>query len=128
MKILILNYEFPPIGGGAGKANLCLLKEYTGRDDLKVDVLTSKPEPGFTVEKFSDNVTIYKVGVHKKNLHFWRKIEVLEWLFKAEGHYRKLVEEKNSSRATTLNGISMGYNAYLLGSRVPELSDFPQEN
>ena len=79
-KILMLNYEFPPIGGGAGQAHLCLLKEYTDYDNLTIDVLTSAPKPSSIKEKFSENVTIYKVGIHKKNLHFWRKIEVIEWL------------------------------------------------
>ena len=77
MKVLMLNYEFPPIGGGAGKAHLCLLREFAGREDLEIDVLTSGPEPGFVVEEFSDNITIYKVGIHKRNLHYWRKVEVL---------------------------------------------------
>jgi hypothetical protein len=68
MKILMLNYEFPPIGGGAGKAHLCLLKEFSGRQDLEIHVLTSAPRPGFTVEEFSDNIRIYKVGLHKRDL------------------------------------------------------------
>lgn len=38
MNILMLNYEFPPIGGGAANANLCLLKEYAGNGDLRVGV------------------------------------------------------------------------------------------
>src|SRR4030065_2655235 len=83
MKILMLNYEFPPIGGGAAKANLCLLRQFAGRDDLRVDMLTSAPKPGFVSEKFSENITIHKVGIHKKDLHFWRRIEVVEWLVKA---------------------------------------------
>ena len=91
----MLNYEFPPIGGGAGKAHLCQLNEYTKTNELKIDVLTAAPKPGFTKEQFSDNITIYKVGLHKKNLHFWRKIEVLEWLFKAQHHYRKMLRENN---------------------------------
>ena len=85
----MLNYEFPPIGGGAGNAHLYLLKEYARYSDfLKIDVLTSAPQPGFTVESFAENITIYKIGLHKKKLHYWRKIEVLEWLFKARCHYQ----------------------------------------
>jgi hypothetical protein len=38
----MLNYEFPPIGGGAGNAHLYLLKEYSRHSELKVDVLTSE--------------------------------------------------------------------------------------
>jgi glycosyltransferase involved in cell wall biosynthesis len=133
MKILMLNYEFPPIGGGAGKANLCLLKEYAGRDDLRVDFLTSKPEPGFTVEKFSDNVTIYKVGVHKKDLHYWRKFEVLEWLFKAEGHYRRLVRENDYDLAHAFFGFPTGWLCYLHRRKLGYIislrgSDVPGKN
>ena len=63
MKILMLNYEFPPIGGGAGKAHLCLLRQYADNSDLKIDVLTSAPKPGFTQERFADNITSVHTGV-----------------------------------------------------------------
>ena len=62
MKILMLNYEFPPIGGGAANANLNLLRQYTDKSALQVDVLTSAPEPGFFKEKFSDSITIYNLS------------------------------------------------------------------
>ena len=68
MKILMLNYEFPPIGGGGGKAHLHLLEEYAKRDDLHIDVLTASPNPKNCIKQFSENVTIYKIGIHKKNL------------------------------------------------------------
>jgi hypothetical protein len=73
MKILMLNYEFPPIGGGAGHAHLCLLKEYSRNKDIQVDVLTSYSGRGIATEEFSQNIRIYKVGIHKKNLHYWTK-------------------------------------------------------
>ena len=113
MRVLLLNYEFPPIGGGAGKASLCLLKEYAGRNDLEIDVLTSKPEPGGSVENFSENITIHKVGVHKKNLHFWRKSEVLEWLFKAERYYRRMIEDKDYDLAHAFFGFPTGWLCYI---------------
>ena len=59
MNILLLNYEFPPIGGGAANANLCLLKQYAGKKDLQIDVLTSAPKPGF----FSVGLAILLLGV-----------------------------------------------------------------
>jgi hypothetical protein len=90
----MLNYEFPPIGGGAGKVHLNMLKEYAKRDDLSIDVLTSAPQPGNYIIRFSDNINIHKVGVHKKNLHFWRKIEILGWIVKAGHYYKKLIKHK----------------------------------
>ncbi|MHC4740086.1 MAG: glycosyltransferase family 4 protein, partial [Planctomycetota bacterium] len=74
----MLNYEFPPVGGGAGQAHHSLLKQYAKIHNLKIELLTSAPKPGFFEEQFSANITIYKVGVHKKSLHHWRKIEVIE--------------------------------------------------
>ncbi|MBN2270767.1 MAG: glycosyltransferase family 4 protein [Sedimentisphaerales bacterium] len=109
MNVLMLNYEFPPIGGGAANANLHLLKEYAGKDNLRVDVLTSAAKPGFFAEEFSDNITIYKVGLHKKSLHLWRRIEVIEWLIKARGHYRRLVRENNYDLTHAFFGFPTGY-------------------
>ena len=115
----MLNYEFPPIGGGAGKAHLSQLNEYTKTNELKIDVLTAAPKPGFTKEQFSDNITIYKVGLHKKNLHFWRKIEVLEWLFKAQHHYRKMLRENNYDLVHAFFGFPTGWLCYRSANKLP---------
>jgi L-malate glycosyltransferase len=133
MKILMLNYEFPPIGGGAGKANLCLLEEFSGRDDLQIDVLTSSPGVGNICEKFADNITIYKVGIHKKSLHYWRKTEVLEWLFKARGHYKKLIRKNRYDLVHAYFGFPTGYLCYRDFERTPYIislrgSDVPNYN
>ncbi len=80
LRLLMLNYEFPPIGGGGANAHFYLLKQYAENPSLHVDVLTSASRPGVTQEQFSENVTIYRVGLHKKSLHVWRKVEVLQWL------------------------------------------------
>ncbi len=119
LNLLMLNYEFPPIGGGAGKAHLCQLKEYAQTNELKIDVLTAAPKPGFTHEQFSDNITIYKVGLHKKNLHFWRKIEVLEWLFKAQHHYRKMLRENNYDLVHAFFGFPTGWLCYRSANKLP---------
>ena len=50
MRIVMLNYEFPPIGGGAANANLCLLREYAKRPDIQVDMLTSAPLVSWALE------------------------------------------------------------------------------
>ncbi|MHC4076480.1 MAG: glycosyltransferase [Planctomycetota bacterium] len=127
------NYEFPPIGGGAGKANLCLLKQYAGREELVIDVLTCAPKPGFGIEKFANNITIYKVGVHKKNLHFWRKSEVIQWLFKAAFHYRRLVKTNNYDLAHAFFGFPTAYLCLRSAPKLPYIislrgSDVPGYN
>ena len=134
LNLLMLNYEFPPIGGGAGNAHLCLLKEYALYNDLlKIDVLTSGPQPGFTVENFAENITIYKVGLHKKKLHYWRKIEVLEWLFKAGFHYRRLLRENDYDLVHAFFGFPTGWLCYRSAGLLPYIislrgSDVPGYN
>ena len=133
MKILMLNYEFPPIGGGAANAHRCLLQQYAGSNDLKVDALTSAPKPGFFKESFADNITIYKVGLHKKQLHFWRKIEVIEWLFKAKCRYRKLLRENDYDFVHAFFGFPTGWLCYRTAGKLPYIislrgSDVPGEH
>jgi glycosyltransferase involved in cell wall biosynthesis len=119
MNILMINYEFPPIGGGAGQAHLAILKQYAGKPDLRVDVLASAPKPGFVVQKLSDNVTIYTVGVHKKNLHYWRKIEVVEWVARATRPYRRLLRENRYDLVHAFFGLPTGWLCYKTANRLP---------
>jgi glycosyltransferase involved in cell wall biosynthesis len=115
----MLNYEFPPIGGGAANAHLSLLRQYAGNSELNVDVLTSAPKPGFSKENFAENITIYKVGIHKKDLHFWRKAEVIEWLFKAQFHYRRLLRENDYDLVHAFFGFPTGWLCYRSANKLP---------
>ncbi len=119
MNILMLNYEFPPIGGGAAKAHQCLLRQYAERHDLRVHVLTSAPQPGVVIEKFCENITIHKVGVHKKDLHFWRRTEVIEWLLKAGFYYRKLLRENSYDLVHAFFGFPTGWLCYRSAGGLP---------
>jgi len=133
MKILMLNYEFPPIGGGAANAHLHILQQYAEKEGLRVDVLTSAPKSGFVTEKFSENITIYKVGIHKKHLHFWRKIEIIEWLARARPHYRRLLRQNDYDLAHAFSGFPTGWLCYRTAGRLPYIislrgSDVPGRN
>ena len=129
----MLNYEFPPIGGGAANAHLCLLMQYAYNNSLQIDVLTSAPKPGLIKENFADNITIYKVGIHKKQLHYWRKTEVLEWLLKSGFHYRRLLRENDYDFAHAFSGFPTGWLPYRHSRKLPYIislrgSDVPGEH
>ncbi len=129
----MLNYEFPPIGGGAGQAHLALLRQYADVKDLHVDVLTSKPKPDDLTEEFSRNITIYKVGLHKKKLHFWRKVEVMEWLVKAGLCYRMLLRKNEYDLVHAFFGFPTGWLCYRSAKQLPYIislrgSDVPGQN
>jgi len=129
----MLNYEFPPIGGGGGQAHLCLLKEYAERDGLAVDVLTSAPKPGFVVETLAQNVRIHKVGIDKEHLHFWRKREVVQWLSRAKSHYRTLLRDNAYDLVHAFFGFPSGWLCYRTAEKLPYMislrgSDVPGDN
>jgi glycosyltransferase involved in cell wall biosynthesis len=133
MKILILNYEFPPIGGGGGIAILQLLKRFAGRENLYIDVLTSAAKPGLKQERFAENINIYKVGIHKKDLHLWKRAEVIEWLIKAGSLYKKLLHEKDYKLAHAFFGFPTGRLCYRNAGKLPYIislrgSDVPGIN
>lgn len=133
LNLLMLNYEFPPIGGGAANAHLSILKQYAQNPDLKIDVLTSAPKRGFYKNQFSENITIYKVGINKKDLHHWRKIEVIEWLIKARHHYRHLLENNNYNLVHAFFGFPTGWLCYRSADELPYIislrgSDVPGQH
>jgi len=129
----MLNYEFPPMGGGGGQAHLALLQQYAGKQDLHVDVLTSASQPGLALEELACNVLIHKVGLHKKDLHLWRRSEILEWLIKATSFYRRLLRKNKYDLIHAFFGFPTGWLCYRTAQRLPYVislrgSDVPGAN
>lgn len=132
MKLLMLNYEFPPIGGGAGQAHLAILREFAAYPDLRIDVLTSAPSPGLVVDEMAANIVIHKVGIRKRDLHHWTKPEVLVWLYKARRYLDKLLSE-DYDLAHAFFAFPTGWLSYRVADRLPYIlslrgSDVPGHN
>lgn len=132
-RILMVNYEFPPIGGGGGQAHYHLLREYAQMNQLRVDVLSSGVGKGMQIEDFSENIKIYRIGIHKKNLHYWRKSEVLEWLFKAKRQYKKLISQNRYGLVHAFFAFPSGWLCYKSAGLLPYIvslrgSDVPGFN
>jgi phosphatidyl-myo-inositol dimannoside synthase len=83
MRILMLDNELPPLGGGMGTANLELLKQFVDFPEIEIDLVTSaiggKPE----FEKFSNHINIYKVPVWNKNIHHSSNRELILYAIQA---------------------------------------------
>ncbi len=133
LKILMVNFEFPPIGGGGGKTHLRLLEQFSHNENLEIDVLTSSPEPGLFEENFSDNIRIIKVGIHKKNLHRWTKIETIEWLWRAGKIYKLMINRNDYNLAHAFFGFPTGWLCWRNRGKLPYIvsllgSDVPGDN
>ncbi len=83
MKILMLDNELPPLGGGMGTANLALLKQLANRPDITIDVITSGLGGNYQFESFSERIHIYKVPVWNQNIHHSSNRELIFYFIQA---------------------------------------------
>jgi len=132
MNILILNYEFPPLGGGAATATKHLLEEFSGKEDSNIDLITSSAS-GYDEEQFSQNIRIYKLNVGKKELHYWTQKEILSYSLQAIKLIKKLVRSKKYDLCHAFFGVPCGAIAYLFRKKIPYIvslrgSDVPGYN
>jgi len=69
--IRMLNYEFPPFGGGTGRSCAALLGELPRQPGIRVDLITSGPVG--TVERWVDlpNRAIHRLDIGKHSRNFW---------------------------------------------------------
>jgi len=77
MRVLMLNYEYPHLGGGASNATYYLLKEFALNKNIEVDLVTSSPNTKFEKEELGDNIVIHKLPIGKKNCIIGLKEKIL---------------------------------------------------
>lgn len=83
MRVLMVNYEFPPFGGGTGMACANLLRELGARGDVVVDLVTSGPAAAVERVDFAPGITVHRLPTPKRDLHFWRMSELAVWTGRA---------------------------------------------
>lgn len=112
---------------------MALLRHYADRRGLTVEVLTSAPKIGLSTEEFARNIRIHKVGINKKDLHLWRRSEIIQWLIKAGSFYRKLIKQEKYDLVHAFFGFPTGWLCYRTAKHLPYVislrgSDVPGAN
>jgi phosphatidylinositol alpha-1,6-mannosyltransferase len=82
MRLLMLNNEFPPLGGGTGTVNRAMLERFAQVPGLEIDLVTSALGRSFEEEFFSDKIKLYKVPVRNKNIHHSSNRELIEYFIR----------------------------------------------
>ncbi|MFC1626965.1 glycosyltransferase [Patescibacteria group bacterium] len=113
MKILFLNYEYPPLGGGTGIANYYLLKEFSKIKTLQVDTLTSSINK-YKEEEFSNNIKVIKLNIGKKNkqIHHQTGLNLISFFIKSTVFALK--NRHNYNLIHAFSGLPGGVTALLL--------------
>lgn len=83
MRILMLNNEFPPLGGGTGTVNLMLLKRFALVPNLEIDLITSALGDNVEEEQFAERIRLFKVPVRNQNIHHSTGRELLTYATRA---------------------------------------------
>lgn len=113
-----MNYEFPPLGGGAGNATYYILQELSKRKDIEIDLITSSTDK-YHIQQFKNNIKIYYLDIGKKgkNLHNQSMINLIRYSIKSHRLIKKLKKENEYSQVHAFFGIPCGFIAML--SRLP---------
>jgi glycosyltransferase involved in cell wall biosynthesis len=83
MRILMLDNEFPPLGGGMGTVNEALLRRFAQRPDLEIDLITSALGGRLESEQFAERIRIFKLPVWNHNIHHSTNRELLAYAVQA---------------------------------------------
>jgi len=114
MRVLMLNYEFPPLGGGTAVANRYLLHQFKKQRNLKIDLVTSSTNK-YKKEVFSSNINIFRlnIGKNNKNLHHQSSKDLLNYLIKLTAWVKK--HQHNYDLIHAFSGLPGGITALLSG-------------
>jgi len=85
MRILMLNNEFPPLGGGTGTVNKALLQRMAQMPSLEIDLVTSAEGTEFVEQHFAERIHIYKLPVRRFDIHHASNRELLAYAARALG-------------------------------------------
>lgn len=114
-QILMLNYEYPPLGGGAGNATQNLLREFAGCPGLQVTLVTSSTT-NTRVEQLAENITIHSLDIRKHgSLHYQTNKDLLRYTWHAWRFCRRWVQVNPVDLVHAFFGIPGGLIALALG-------------
>jgi glycosyltransferase involved in cell wall biosynthesis len=133
MRVLFFNFEYPPIGGGGSNANSYIFREFTACSDLHIDAITSAPGKCDEVVELSPNITLYRLAVGKRDLHYWTQREIMTWLLRAHQLAGQLLQESRYDLCHAFFGFPSGVLAWARRRQLPYLislrgSDVPGFN
>ncbi len=89
MNILILNYEYPPLGGGGGKQSLHLARHLAR--DHQVHLLTAGWDRFGMSEE--EGVSVHRLGTCRQRLDRCSNLEMLDFVRRAWGALPKLLDD-----------------------------------
>jgi len=111
-KLLIVNYEFPPLGGGAGTATFNLAR-WWAKCGAEVTVLTTRFRGQPEIEQMH-GFTVMRIPSLRRQVDRSSVIEMLAFMVSALIHARPIARRTRAEAAITFFGLPCGPVGYLL--------------
>ena len=83
MRLLMLDNEYPPLGGGMGTANQALLRQFASCPDMEIDFITAALGRQAETLSLAERIQCYKVPVRNQNLHHSSNRELVAYAIQA---------------------------------------------
>lgn len=118
MNILLLNFEYPPLGGGAASATYYMLREMSKSGAVsgavEIDLITSSVSR-FRVEQPSSSLRLHFLDIGKAgSLHYQSLTDLLGFAWKSYFYARKLCARRRFQLIHAFFGIPSGFTAVQL--------------
>lgn len=113
-KILVLNYEFPPLGGGASPVSYELAKRLSESGEYDIDVVTMHYKGLKKYEEINKNMRVYRIRALRKKKELCQPYEQLTYLISGFFKARKLIKKNKYDICHTHFIIPTGALAYIL--------------
>lgn len=120
MKILFLNYEYPPLGGGASVATEALLKEWAKTPDIEVHLVTSSVGKALEHVALGNNVYVHRlpIGKNPETLQSQSLRDIFVYTVKSWFFLQTLLRHENKKGKFDVTlaffTVPCGFIAYLL--------------
>jgi glycosyltransferase involved in cell wall biosynthesis len=116
MRILMLDNEFPPLGGGTGVVNSHHMQELDGRDGIEIDLVTSsRSRDRYEIERFGSRSRVFKVPVDNLNIHHSTYTELLRYAWRGWRQSWRLMRRQRYDICWAYSTVPAGFIAFLLG-------------
>lgn len=117
MKVLFLNYEYPPLGGGAANATAYLLAEFAKFPDMEVHLVTSAVGKHLEQTELGPGIFVYRlpIGKNPENLHKQSMGDMLAYSWRSFLFTCRLIRRQETPFDVTLAffGVPCGFLALL---------------
>ncbi len=118
MRILFLNYEYPPLGGGAGNATKYLLRQFAQMSNVEVDLVTSSVGAA-RVEDIGGGVRVHYVDIGKSaaTLTHQSGVDLLRYTWSGYKKAAELMGQQKYDFIHAFFGVPCGAMAWRLSRK-----------